>query len=117
MQAREGFDGLKLTDLARLDDTGFRELFRKSPIKRIGRNAFLRNVHYALGNAGRASADAAILGALRGGVIDDSPLVRGAAVWGLRQSLTAEAFAAERVNHLPGELDADVRAEWEGTVA
>ncbi|MGZ3298469.1 MAG: tRNA epoxyqueuosine(34) reductase QueG, partial [Asticcacaulis sp.] len=52
LQARQGFDGLRLTDLARLDDARFRALFRKSPVKRIGREAFLRNVNYALGNAG-----------------------------------------------------------------
>ncbi len=111
LQAREGFDALKLTDMARLDDAGFRELFRKSPVKRIGRSAFLRNVHYALGNAGVGSEEA-----LKIGMIDDSPLVRGAAVWGLRQVLPDEDFAALRLGHLPEEVDAEVRAEWEGTI-
>jgi len=108
LQARDGFDGPKLNDLARLDDAAFRELFRKSPIKRIGRNAFLRNVHYALGNAGAGSVEA-----LKIGMIDESPLVRGAAIWGLRQVLPEAGFEALRAEHLPAETDAEVRAEWE----
>ncbi|XDA98092.1 tRNA epoxyqueuosine(34) reductase QueG [Sulfitobacter sp. LCG007] len=43
-----------LSDLARLDDAGFRARFSGSPIKRIGRNRFVRNVAYAIGNSGRA---------------------------------------------------------------
>lgn len=111
LQSRPGFDELKLADMARLDDAAFRELFRKSPVKRIGRDAFLRNVHYALGNAGAGSVEA-----LKVGMTDESALVRGAAVWGLRQVLSEEAFMALRGAHLPGEADAEVRAEWEGTV-
>jgi epoxyqueuosine reductase len=112
LQARDGFDSLQLADLARLDDPAFRELFRKSPVKRIGRSAFLRNVHYALGNSGEGAIEA-----LKIGMVDESALVRGAAVWGLRQVLTEEAFAALRDAHLPAETDAEVRAEWEGTIA
>ena len=111
LQARDGFDGPRLSDLARLDDAAFRELFRKSPIKRIGRNAFLRNVHYALGNAGAGSVEA-----LKIGMTDESPLVRGAAIWGLRQVLPEGDFTALRDERLPLEADMDVRAEWEGTV-
>ncbi len=110
LQARDGFDGLDLADLARLDDGEFRELFRKSPIKRIGRNAFLRNVYYALGNAGPGSLET-----LKLGTVDESPLVRGAAVWGLRQVMPDDAFAVLRAERLPTESDAGVRAEWEGT--
>ena len=110
LQARDGFDGLKLADLARLDDAAFRELFRKSPVKRIGRNAFLRNVHYALGNAGPASVEA-----LKIGMTDVSPLVRGAAVWGLKQVLAEAEFTALRAEYLPSESDEGVRSEWEGT--
>ena len=111
LQARDGFDAPRLSDLARLDDAAFRELFRKSPIKRIGRNAFLRNVHYALGNAGAGSVEA-----LKIGMTDESPLVRGAAIWGLRQVLPEGDFTALRDERLPLEADMDVRAEWEGTV-
>ncbi|MEM9968387.1 MAG: tRNA epoxyqueuosine(34) reductase QueG [Pseudomonadota bacterium] len=44
-----------LADLARLDDAGFRARFSGSPIKRIGRDRFVRNVLYAIGNSGNAA--------------------------------------------------------------
>ncbi len=52
--ARPGLSAPALDDLARLDDAGFRSLFSGSPIKRIGRNRFVRNVAYAIGNSGLA---------------------------------------------------------------
>ena len=69
----------RLAELARLDDASFRILFRKSPVKRIGRDRFVRNVLIAIGN----SADLSLAGeALR--LLDDpSPLVRAMAVWAL----------------------------------
>ncbi len=112
LQAREGFDGLPLADLARLDDGGFRALFSKSAIKRIGRESFLRNVNYAMGNAVKGSVDPEMMAALRAGLGDGSAVVRGSAVWGLKQGLSAEAFAALRAEHLPNEADSSVRAEW-----
>jgi epoxyqueuosine reductase len=68
-----------LAELAALDDAAFRARFSKSPIKRIGRDRFVRNVLYAIGNSEDASlAEAA--GAL---LIDESPVVRDAAEWAL----------------------------------
>ena len=81
LAARAELHAPPLRDLARLDDAAFRALFRKSPVKRIGRDRFVRNVLIAIGN----SADAA-LGeeALR--LLDDpSPLVRAMAVWALKR--------------------------------
>jgi epoxyqueuosine reductase len=97
-----------LKDLARLDDGAFRALFAKSPIKRIGRDRFVRNVLYAIGNsrAGSLADDAARL------LSDPSPLVRGAAVWALSRLLEAGAFAALRDQRVSGEPDLSVRAEW-----
>ena len=46
------FNSLDLNELAQLDEIQFRNLFRKSPIKRIGRNRFVRNILYAIGNSG-----------------------------------------------------------------
>ncbi len=117
LQAREGFADLQLTDLARLDDAEFRALFSKSPIKRIGRDSFLRNVNYALGNAAKGSQKGEIKAALLAGMTDESLVVRGSAVWGLKQALSRDDFAALRDIHLPGEPDDSVRAEWEGTIA
>lgn len=52
LRARPELTAPKLEELARLDDASFRTHFRKSPIKRIGRDRFLRNVAYAIGNSG-----------------------------------------------------------------
>ena len=67
----------RLADLARLDDAGFRAMFSGSPIKRIGRDRFVRNVLYAIGN----SADPA-LAPVAGSLADDpDPAVADAAAW------------------------------------
>lgn len=51
---RPELDGPKLSDLAMLDDAAFRALFTKSAVKRIGRDRFVRNVLYAIGNSGNS---------------------------------------------------------------
>ncbi len=98
----------KLADLAALDDAAFRTLFSGSPVKRLGRDRFVRNVLIALGNCGD-SRQAAVAEARLG---DASPLVRAMAVWALARLLDDAAFAALRGEHLAGETDADVRGEW-----
>jgi epoxyqueuosine reductase len=96
----------RLSDLARLDDAEFRALFRGSPIKRIGRDRFVRNVLIAIGNSGDAA-----LGCEAERLLDDaSPLVRAMAVWALAHLLPREELrmlAASRSENDPG-----VRAEW-----
>jgi epoxyqueuosine reductase len=52
--AREDLRAPPLETLAALDDAGFRARFSGSPIKRIGRDRFVRNVCYAIGNSGLA---------------------------------------------------------------
>ena len=76
---RAGFDAPELASLARLDDAGFRAVFSKSPVKRIGRNRFVRNVLYAIGNSGLAALRpvAAEL------VNDPDAVVAEAAAWAL----------------------------------
>jgi len=66
-----------LADLARLDDAGFRAMFAGSPIKRIGRDRFVRNVLYAIGNSG----DRALRDAAQALVEDPDPAVADAARW------------------------------------
>ncbi|MBZ4689481.1 MAG: hypothetical protein JG765_732 [Cereibacter sp.] len=66
-----------LAELAELDDAGFRARFAGSPIKRIGRDRFLRNVLYAIGNSG----DPALLPAARARLADADPVVAEAAEW------------------------------------
>ncbi|HMQ93428.1 MAG TPA: tRNA epoxyqueuosine(34) reductase QueG [Amaricoccus sp.] len=69
----------ELAHLAMLDDAGFRQVFRGSPIKRIGRNRFVRNVAYAIGNSG----DPGLLPAARRLAADADPVVRDAGEWAL----------------------------------
>jgi epoxyqueuosine reductase len=71
----------RLADLAQLDDAGFRQVFSGSPIKRIGRDRFVRNVLTALGNSG----DPAQIGVVEGLTADGSELVRDAASWALQR--------------------------------
>lgn len=97
-----------LAELAALDDAGFRTHFSGSPIKRIGRDRFVRNVLIAIGNSGRPGLLAAAMPLMD----DPAPLVRGAAVWAVAR-LDAATWAAERERRLGSETDADVRAEWE----
>ncbi|MGE0151173.1 MAG: tRNA epoxyqueuosine(34) reductase QueG [Reyranellaceae bacterium] len=96
-----------LAELAALDDAAFREKFRGSPVKRIGRDRFLRNVAIALGNATDAVSRTAIDGLLQ----DASPLVRGAAVWALKQK-SIDEFTQRRSQALAQETDPSVIAEW-----
>ncbi len=97
-----------LADLLSLDDAAFRSLFSGSPIKRIGRDRFLRNVLIAAGNSGDARLAADVLPLLS----DANPLLRGTAVWALSRLLDANAFAALAKGHGPAETDDDVRVEW-----
>ncbi len=69
----------ELAELAVLDDAGFRTRFAGSPIKRIGRDRFVRNVLYAIGN----SHSAALAGVAEGLVDDPDPAVADAARWAM----------------------------------
>ncbi len=102
-----------LDELLRLDDAAFRARFAGSPIKRTGRNRFLRNVLIAAGNSG----DAALIPAIEPHLGDASPLVRASAVWALRELLGRDEarYALLKQQHAPAEPDAGVRAEWEGS--
>ncbi|MGP9813318.1 tRNA epoxyqueuosine(34) reductase QueG [Rhodopseudomonas sp. NSM] len=108
LAAREALRAPSLQDLVRLDDPAFRALFTKSPVKRIGRDRFIRNVLIAIGNSGDAGL-AAEAERLLG---DANPVVRGAAVWALGQLSAYDQFAALRERHVVGEADESVRAEW-----
>ena len=70
-----------LEDLARLDDAGFRTLFSGSPIKRIGRDRFVRNVLYAIGNSGEKRLELAAQSL----VDDPDPAVADAAHWAVER--------------------------------
>ncbi len=108
LRARAELSRPRLSDLARLDDAQFRAIMRGTPIKRIGRDRFVRNVLIAIGNSGDASlaSDAERL------LDDSSPLVRGMAVWALSRLLDAGQFAALASTRVRGETDPDVLKEW-----
>jgi epoxyqueuosine reductase len=108
LQARNELKSPRLGELAALDDTGFRALFRKSPVKRIGRDRFIRNVMIAIGNSG----DISLAASARARLNDASPLARGAAVWALSRLLPEAEFTSLAGAHMPLETDPDVRGEW-----
>jgi epoxyqueuosine reductase len=105
--ARDDLKAPRLADLLNLDDAGFRMLFSGSPVKRIGRDRFIRNVLIAAGN----SDDVSLVATCRALLSDGSPLVRGAAVWALSRLIPAEALRAAGESHI-NETDESVRAEW-----
>ncbi len=97
-----------LAELSRLGDAGFRRRFAGSAIKRTGWKRFLRNVLIAVGNSGDRDLETSVRPHLR----DGDPVVRGAAVWALRQIAPADVVEAEAHMALSSEHDAGVREEW-----
>jgi epoxyqueuosine reductase len=79
--ARRSTIGVSLRDHLSLDANEFRELFRDSPIKRIKRRGFLRNVCVALGNVGTVED----LPALERALTDHEPLIVEHAAWAIAQ--------------------------------
>ena len=125
LQARAELIAPDLLELVSLDDTNFRALFRASPVKRTGRDRFVRNVLIAIGNAAgsiNARQRLKFLTAIENRLADTAPLVRGMAVWALGQYLSAEEMksrATEKLSEALSETvsgkekDETVRAEWE----
>ena len=100
--------GPRLVDFLVLDDAGFRVLFSGSPIKRIGRNRFVRNVLIAVGN----SYDSSFVPEVTKLVEDPSEIVRGSAIWALSR-ISPKDFATLKALKSGSETDMAVRAEWE----
>ncbi len=74
-----------LAELAALDDAAFRARFSGSPVKRIGRDRFVRNVLYAIGNSG----EGALIPLVESLLADADPAVSDAAQWALRRLKSA----------------------------
>ncbi len=113
LKARDSARSPALSELLRVDDAAFRARFAGSPIKRIGRDRFIRNVLIAAGNSqdqGLRPDVVALLG-------DPSPLVRAMAVWALSCLSAAGGDWSDwerlKAAHAPGEEDIQVRAEWQ----
>jgi epoxyqueuosine reductase len=101
-------DNPPLAELLTLDDAAFRRRFAGTPIRRTGRDRFLRNVLIAAGN----SRDETLLFAVVRLLDDASPLVRAMAVWALASIGTDDRVQIERARCLPIERDPDVLREW-----
>jgi epoxyqueuosine reductase len=108
LRAREDLQAPALSDLAELDDPGFRALFAGSPVKRLGHARFLRNVMIALGNSGQPELETLAERRLD----DPEPLIRGAAIWALRRLADPAKAKALAQRHLANEPDPVVAAEW-----
>jgi epoxyqueuosine reductase len=107
LAARDAARAPALAELSQLDDAAFRAMFAKSPVKRTGRDRFVRNVLIAISNSG----DASLAPQAEQLLTDPSPLVRGAAVWALGRldPLRLASLAKERC---AAETDASVIDEW-----
>ena len=110
LYARAELKGPGLDELAALDDAAFRDVFSGSPVKRSGRDRFVRNVAIAIGNSGEPRLTASLLPLLQ----DKAPTVRGAAIWALSR-LDPARFAEEKARRRAAEHDRTVIAEWDGT--
>lgn len=108
LAARDELREPPLGELLQLDDTAFRSFFSGSPIKRIGRDRFVRNVLVAAGNSG----DTLLADPVRALLGDASPLVRGAAIWALARLVTAAEFNGQAAVYLKTETDTTVQDEW-----
>lgn len=97
-----------LEQFLELEDAEFRTLFSKNPVKRIGRDRFLRNVLIAVGNSGERRLSDKVQALLA----DPSPLVRGAAVWALGELLDKRTLTVLSRLYLVTETDEAVREEW-----
>jgi epoxyqueuosine reductase len=97
-----------LDALLGLDDAAFRARFAGTPVKRTGRDRFVRNVLVAAGN----SDDPSLIESVRRLLNDASPLVRGMAVWALARLTTKSELRAEFKRSFEGERDESVRSEW-----
>ncbi|TWI87124.1 epoxyqueuosine reductase [Roseibium hamelinense] len=106
--ARDDLKSPALADLLTLDDAAFRNLFSGSPIKRIGRNRFVRNVLIAAGNSGSDR----LADKVRHLLSDPDETVRSSAVWAFSKLAAASDFQSERNERLAGETSSQVRQEW-----
>ncbi|HPF46032.1 MAG: tRNA epoxyqueuosine(34) reductase QueG [Alphaproteobacteria bacterium] len=98
----------KLLELAQLDEPSFREIFSGSPIKRIGRDFFIRNVIIAIGNSGNKSS----LPLLKEKLTEKSPHIRAMAIWALKRLTNEDEFNHIKNKCAKSEHDPDVLKEW-----
>ena len=107
--ARDDLREPLLSVLVSLDEEGFRSHFSQSPVKRIGRDRFIRNVLIAIGN----SRNPNFVEDVKNKLGDKSRIIRAMAVWALANLMSRDDFARHRDQHYPDEVDFDVRNEWD----
>ncbi|WP_137134820.1 tRNA epoxyqueuosine(34) reductase QueG [Rhizobium sp. FKY42] len=107
LRARADLKAPTIASLLSLDDGRFRSLFSGSPVKRIGRDRFIRNVLIAAGNSG----DPSLIEPCKVLLNDASPDVRGMAVWALSRLMQVDAFLLMAQHRAP-DADIDVENEW-----
>ena len=105
--AKEHLKEPPLDTLLGFDDAAFREFFKGSPIKRTGRDRMTRNVLIATGNSGNVDHLPKVIALLD----DESPLVRGMAVWALGQLADLITIRRQSAIH-EAEADPHVQDEW-----
>jgi len=108
LSARDDLAAPDLRTLAALDEAGFRMFFAGTPVKRTGRDRFLRNVLIAVGNSDESGLAPSAVARLA----DASPLVRGMAVWACGRLLDADALRDLHRRFGADEADGHVREEW-----
>jgi epoxyqueuosine reductase len=109
LAARPETDDPPLAELLALDDAAFRRRFAGTPVRRTGRDRFLRNVLIAAGNSGETRLAAAVAGSLD----DPAAIVRGAAVWALARLVSRRELVGYGAVRAGAETDPVVREEWE----
>ncbi len=107
--ARAELAAPRIEYLLDLDDADFRSVFAGSPVKRTGRDRFIRNVLVAAGNSGDQTLIPQIIALLD----DTSPLVRGMAVWALSRLLKSHDFDRLKTERSRDETNPSVRVEWQ----
>ncbi len=108
LKARQDLEALPLEMLAQLDDRAFRLLFARTPVKRIGRDRFVRNVLVAIGNSGDWRMRTVVIERID----DASALVRGAAVWAAGRLLEPAHLRRIGAERAIRETAQSVGAEW-----
>ncbi len=110
--ARDETDNPPLAELLAMDDAAFRKRFQGTPVRRTGRERFMRNVLIAAGNSGALTLVPQVTALLE----DPSSLVRAMAIWALVQLHDTHdshrEFVRLRTQYLPDEPDDVVRREW-----
>jgi len=109
LKARADLIEPDLADLVLLEDKNFRKMFSGSPIKRIGRSRFIRNVLIAIGNSQNKNMAALVAGLFQ----DPDPVIRGGAIWAYSQLANEKDFLLQCDGHISSEKDPSVLHEWQ----